>query len=408
VDVVAGQVEKAALGVAPVPEPGLAEMYRRHRERIAATGDAREAVLETDASFIIVPTLSKPDGEFDTVRVRTVAESIGNALREKQGYHLVVVTSTVLPGATERDIKPALERTSAKVCGEDFGLCYSPEFIAIGDVINGLLHPDFFLIGEFDRRSGDILEAVYRQEGGDGARMARMNIPNAELTKISVNAFVTMKISFANTLGRICRRMAGGDAEAVTQAVGMDLRIGAKYLKPGAAFGGPCFPRDNRAFAWFGGTVGEPCDLARATDSVNRQQLGYLRQLVREVTPSAGKVAVLGLAYKPRTGVMEESQGVAIAGGLRETGHEVVVHEPLGERDEIAAALPGVTVAGTVAECVAGVQTIVVATAHEGFGDVDIAGMIDDSTKAVVDIWGVWRDVAWPSGVRYVTPWTAG
>jgi Predicted UDP-glucose 6-dehydrogenase len=153
----------------------------------------------------------------------------------------------VLPGATRNGLLPVLEQASGKKCGPDFGLCYSPEFIALGTVIRDFLNPDLYLIGQFDARSGAALEDVNRSVCQKDPAVHRMTIENAEIAKIALNSFVTMKVSFANTLADICERIPGGDVDAVSDALGSDSRIGRKYLTGGMGFAGPCFPRDNVA-----------------------------------------------------------------------------------------------------------------------------------------------------------------
>ena len=175
---------------------------------------------------IIVPTPSGTDGAFRNDYVLSVMDEVGRALANKAGYHLVVVHSTTMPGSVGGPIRQRLEWASGRKVGPDIGLCYNPEFIALGDVINGLLHPDFVLIGESDKKAGDLLEGVYRKVVGPDANVARMNFVNAELTKISVNTYVTMKISFANMLGEICDRLEGADVSVVADAIGRDTRIG--------------------------------------------------------------------------------------------------------------------------------------------------------------------------------------
>jgi UDPglucose 6-dehydrogenase len=173
---------------------------------------------------------------------------IGKALARKNSYHLVVLSSTVMPGATEK-IRQMLEQTSGKRCGEEFGFCYNPEFIALGSVIRDMLNPDMLLIGESDERAGQILAGIYGNVCKSKPVVARMNFVNAELTKLSVNTYVTTKISYANMLAEICEKLPGADADVVTSALGLDSRIGRKYLKGALGYGGPCFPRDNVAFA---------------------------------------------------------------------------------------------------------------------------------------------------------------
>jgi len=223
-------------------------MLQRNRDRIRATADYTDAVLNSDTTFIIVPTPSDADGRFSLKYLLIAVEQIGAVLRQKEGFHLVVITSTVMPGATGGEILPTLEAASGKRCGEGFGLCYSPEFIALGNVIHDMLNPDFILIGESDPRSGEMLATIYRQLSGNKAPISHMNLVNAELAKISVNTFVTTKISYANMLSEICEQIPGADVDVVTNAIGQDSRIGKKYLRGATGYGGPCFPRDNVAF----------------------------------------------------------------------------------------------------------------------------------------------------------------
>jgi UDPglucose 6-dehydrogenase len=248
-------------GRPPVKEPYLAEMIAANRERLSATENYEAAILSTEATFIIVPTPSEPDGTFTLRYVMSTAEKIGAALRKKQGWHLVVLSSTVMPGSTGDRLLPALERHSGKKCGVDFGLCYNPEFIALGSVIRDMLKPDMILIGESDTRSGDILEKFYSGVCESNPQIQRMNFVNAELTKLSVNTFVTTKISYANMLAQVCETLPGADADVVTAALGCDSRIGPKYLKGALGYGGPCFPRDNVAFSALARTNGVPAPL---------------------------------------------------------------------------------------------------------------------------------------------------
>src|SRR4029077_17623940 len=298
-------------GLPPVNEPGLAQMIHANHERLSATQDCRAAVLATDVTFIMVPTPSEADGGFSMKYVLDSAEQIGGALRTKQGWHLVVLSSTVMPGSTGGTLLPALEAHSGKKCGRDFGLCYNPEFIALGSVVRDMLNPDMILIGESDARSGAILEELYTGVCESNPRIQRMNYVNAELTKLSVNKFVTTKISYANMLAQICETLSGADADVVTSALGCDTRIGAKYLKGALGYGGPCFPRDNIAFSALARDNGVPALLAEATEELNRRQAPRMAELLLSYLPEGGTVGILGLSYKPHTEVIEESQGVA-------------------------------------------------------------------------------------------------
>ena len=250
IDVDPETVRLVNCGQAPVFEPGLSETLAAGKSRLSATQDYREAILNSEVTFVVVPTPSDDHGGFSTKYVGQAAREIGRALREKVGYHLIVLTSTVLPGSTEYGVVPLLEQASGKSCGEGFGCCYNPEFIALGSVIHDFLNPDFVLIGESDPLAGQRLVAIYNDVCDNKPPVARMSIINAELAKISVNTFVTMKITFANMLAAICEQLPGGDIDTVTSTLGLDSRIGQRYLKGALGYGGPCFPRDNLALAY--------------------------------------------------------------------------------------------------------------------------------------------------------------
>jgi UDPglucose 6-dehydrogenase len=325
---------------------------------------------------------------------------VGAALGEKSSFHVVSLTSTVMPGHTESRVLPALEKASGRKCGVDFGLCYNPEFIALGNVIQGLLHPDFLLIGESDARSGQVLEDFYRTICGSDTPTARMSFVNAELTKLSVNTFVTTKISYANMLAQVCERLAGADVEVVTSALGLDTRIGKKYLRGAVGYGGPCFPRDNVAFSALAREVGSPATLAEATDSVNRAQVGRLERLVTSHLPAGGTVGILGLSYKPATHVVEESQSLELARRLTEDGTPVVVHDPqamesarriLGDRVRYAASMDA---------CATAADVLVVATPWDEFKELDPSALRPGAT--VLDCWRLLPAARFAARARYV------
>jgi UDPglucose 6-dehydrogenase len=324
-------VAQVASGVAPVSEPGLQDLTAAAHAagRLSATADVADAVRRTEVTFVVVPTPSDESGAFSLDGVLAATRTIGEGLRDRDGFHLVVVTSTVLPGATSDRVLPALEEASGRTCGREFGLCYNPEFIALGSVVRDMFNPDLILIGESDERSGQLLASVYAGVCENEPWVSRMSFANAELAKLAVNTFVTTKISYANMLAEICERIPGGDVDVVSAAIGRDSRIGAKYLRGAVGYGGPCFPRDNVALATFARRLGVQATLAEATDAVNRHQLSRLVDVVDRVAKADAVVGVLGLAYKPDTTVVEESVGVGLANELAGRGRRVVVHDPL-------------------------------------------------------------------------------
>ena len=374
-------------GRAPVFEPGLAELIQANRERLSATQDCEAAVLATEATFIMVPTPSGDDGRFSLRLVMDAAEKIGKALR-KTDWHLVVLSSTVMPGSTAEGLVPALEAHSGKKCGLDFGVCYNPEFIALGSVIRDMLNPDMILIGESDERSGKMLGDFYTHVCESNPRINRMNYVNAELTKLSVNTFVTTKISYANMLAEVCETLPGADVDTVTGAIGCDSRIGQKYLRGAMGYGGPCFPRDNVAFSALARTNGVPALLAEATDQLNRRQAPRLAELVRSRLPANGTVGILGLSYKPNTGVIEESQGLRLAQHLLSAGTAVIVYDPAAMENAKQLLTGKVTFARSAAECVRQADAFAVTTPWAEFGAISPADLKRrDGSVLVLDCW---------------------
>jgi UDPglucose 6-dehydrogenase len=402
IDVNKHVVENINRGIAPVQEPHLQELFTAHGKRIRATSDWQAGLEGTDVTGIIVPTPSGADGAFKNDFVLEAIENIGRILRSKPGYHLVVVHSTTMPGSVDGPIRERLEASSGKRVGVDIGLCYSPEFIALGNVVEGLLKPDFVLIGESDERAGNLLAELYRRVVGPAVPIIRMNFVNAELTKISVNTYVTMKISFANMLGEICQNLPDADADVVTEAIGHDTRIGGKYLRGGTGYGGPCFPRDTAAFATAGRRVRVEATMAMATDTVNKRQLGRLVSLIGEHAQPGDTVAVLGLSYKPGTNVVEESQGLLLAAALRKEGYQVVVHDPVALDAGCAVLGTGFALADTTEVAAAMADVAVVMVAWPQYRDFFATWRGGGRTRTIVDCWRLVPPGAGAGGVTIV------
>ncbi len=404
VDVDSRRVELINQGHAPVIEPELADLLQTYKNQISATQNYTEAVLKSEITFIIVPTPSNGHGAFSTEYVRAAAAGVGAALRQKDDWHLVVLTSTVLPGATTQDILPLLESHSGKKCGVDFGLCYNPEFIALGSVIRNMLNPDFILIGESDVRSGNILAEFYQGIVDNKAPITRMNIVNAELTKLAVNTFVTTKISYANMLAEVCERIPGCDVEVVTSAIGLDARIGRKYIKGALGYGGPCFPRDNIAFAYMARSVGAQPTLAEATDTVNRRQVSRLTKMVLSQLSPGGRVGILGLSYKPDTDVIEESQGMELARNLLAEAVPIVVYDPLAMENAQRVLGNAPIFAASMQEVVRQADVIVITTPWPQFKEIKAADLAQNSLRPVIlDCWRILDATEFAPVADYVT-----
>jgi UDPglucose 6-dehydrogenase len=389
---------------APVFEPGLPELLQSAGDRLTASLNIEEAVLATEVTFIVVGTPSEPDGGFSLRYVLPVCDAIGRALRSKSDFHLVCVTSTVLPGTTGGPVRETLERASGKQAGKDFGLCYSPEFIALGSVIRDFLNPDFLLIGESDSKSGAILESLYREVCQNKPAVARMNFVNAEIAKLAVNTYITTKISFANMLARICEQLPEANVDVVTKAIGLDSRIGGKYLKGAISYGGPCFPRDNLALTFLAHELGAPSDIAETTHRFNTWQISWLADLVQRHAVARETVGILGLTYKPDTDVVEQAAGLLLAQELATRGVPTIVFDPAGSRSVCAPSGKLVRFAATSRECIAQSGVIVLATPWPEFLSIPAAEWARTSQpRIVVDCWRAMPHLNDAEGVHYIS-----
>lgn len=361
-------VQSINKGTAPVDEPQIQEMISKAQGHLSATTCFRTAALESDVTCIIVPTPSDANGAFTNTHVLHAITELGRHIGTKRSYHVVCITSTVMPGSCDGEIRSTLEATSGRRVGVDIGLCYSPEFIALGQVIHNLMHPDMVLVGESDPRAGEIVSDLILSACANHPPVQRMNLVNAELTKITVNTFVTTKISYANMLSDICDRLPGADVKVLTSAVGLDSRIGGKYLRGATGYGGPCFPRDNIAFSSMARTLGASPLLAEATETINQMQLDRMAEKVVTCTRKGDAVAILGLSYKPDTSVVEESHGIKLAQRLAKTGFKVLCHDPKAGSTAQAVLGQEARIVTSAAEAVIAAQTIVVMTPWQEYG----------------------------------------
>lgn len=403
VDVRECAVDLLNAGRGPVYETDLDHIVAENRGRLSATTSHFEAVLASDVTFVAVPTPSEDSGAFSLMYAAEAFHEIGRALAAKDDYHLVVLTSTVLPGSTRFGLLPILEAGSGKRCGDDFGLCYSPEFIALGSVIHDFLNPDFLLIGESDERAGEQLQSCYAEIVENGAPCRRMSFENAELAKIALNAYVTTKITFANMLADLCERIPRGDVDVVTDALGLDSRVGRRYLSGGLGFGGPCFPRDNRALVFLAEAVGTRARLCETTDAINRLVPDRVIERLAPYIEHGSTVAVLGLAYKPASDVVMESQALAIAYALAGRGLCVRAYDPLAGAVARPVLNGAVLVVDSLESALAGADVAVVATPDPAFRALNADVFAEHGATTVVDCWRVLAErLEADARVRYI------
>jgi len=321
-------------GVAPIYEPGLDDLVGEHGgDGLRATTDY-EAIADTDVTFLALPTPTDAEGEIDLGAMRAGSRSVGEILADKDGEHLVVVKSTVIPTTTEDVVAPAIEAASGKTAGEDFDIAMNPEFLREGTAVFDCQEPDKVVLGVQDGATGeralDALHDVYAPILADHeAPVVETGLREAEMIKYANNAFLAAKISLINELGNICKEY-GVDAYEVADAIGLDHRIGPHFLRSGVGWGGSCFPKDVAAIIHAARERGYEPELLDAAVAVNERQPKRLLGLLDEHVDVAGKrVAVLGLAFKPGTDDIRESRAIPVIEGLLERGADVVGYDPV-------------------------------------------------------------------------------
>ena len=299
-------------------EKGVTEMLQKAKN-IQAVHSLQE-MMDVDVFFCVVATPSLADGSYNHQYVEAVAnEMISLLSKSGRSRKLLNVCCTTMPGYCDTLQKKFDEHDIA------VDVCYNPEFIAQGDILHGFTHPDIVLIGEANVEAGDKLVNIYRKLVESTPTYCRMTRKEAEITKISINCFVTTKISFANTIGDLCVA-SGCNQDVVLRAISQDSRIGNKYFRWGFGFGGPCFPRDNRALCSFGRQQGVTNRIGEATDITNTDHRKFMVEyLVNQKEEK--EFVVSDLAYKPGTVILEESQSLGVALDLVKAGHTVYVEE---------------------------------------------------------------------------------
>jgi len=395
-------VELVNSGGYPEHEPGVAELLQSSECVLKATLDIKEAVLNSDVTLVIVPTPSGPDGKFSNQYVLDVCGSIAAGIAEKGAYHLVVLISTVMPGSTGGVIQGKLEKDSGLTCGADFGLCYVPSFVALGSVVRNFLRPDYLLVGESDPIAGDVLEKLYSRVCENEPSLMRMNFVNAEVTKLATNAFVSTKITFGNMLAQVCEGLPEAHVDKITAALGMDTRIGEKYLKGGIGYGGPCLVRDNVALAALADSIGSRALLAEATHQANQQEVSRLANLIKSKRADGGTVGILGLSYKPGTDVVESSQGLLLAQELASEGIPVATYDPEAMNQAKRFLDASVRYCESAEDCIQQSNLVVITTPWEEFKELDPGVFGKSGTRVLVDCWRIMDETRFSAVANYI------
>lgn len=296
-------------------EPGVNERLKNSKNFKATTN--LEEALESDIVFVIVATPSLPNGRYDHTQV----ESVINKLLEygpRDNRVELIINATTMPGYCDE--------LQTKLDNYNYYVSYNPEFIAQGSILKDQENPDMVLIGGRDEISCSRIKEVYNTMCDNTPYIAEMSALSAEITKLSLNCFLTTKISFANMIGDISEKV-GGETDKILKAIGSDSRVGNKYLGYGYGYGGPCFPRDNRALAIFADDNNIDAIISKATDKMNVKHLEYQLNSFYRKNRTDDPIDIYGVTYKKGSNILEESQQLYFALGLVELGYKVIVHE---------------------------------------------------------------------------------
>jgi UDPglucose 6-dehydrogenase len=324
------KIDMLERGEIPIYEPGLEALVKRNvsQARLAFTTDTPEAIRASLVVFIAVGTPPRADGGTDLTYVEAVAREIGRAMN---GYKVIVTKSTVPVGTSAR-VRELVQR-ELDAAGSDlrFSVASNPEFLREGAAINDFMRPDRVVIGTDEETAAAILRDLYRPLYLNETPFVVTNIATAELTKYAANAFLATKISFINEVANLCEKI-GGDVNAVARGIGLDGRIGKKFLHAGPGFGGSCFPKDTRSAAHFARELGEQFQIVEAVIRVNDHQRERMVEKIRKAVGGelSGKtLAVLGLSFKPETDDMRDAPSVDIIRGLQKGGASVRAFDPV-------------------------------------------------------------------------------
>lgn len=389
VDKDASKIEALHRGVMPIYEPGLDDLVAANVKagRLTFTTDLKKPVAEADAVFIAVGTPSRRgDGHADLSYVHAAAKEIAGALA---GFTVVVTKSTV-PVGTGDEVERIIREANPKA---DCAVVSNPEFLREGAAIRDFKHPDRIVVGTEDERAKDAMNELYRPLYLNQAPILVTGRRTAELIKYAANAFLATKITFINEVADLCERV-GADVQQVARGIGLDNRIGGKFLHAGPGYGGSCFPKDTLALIKTGQDYDAPIRIVETVAAVNDTRK---RAMARKVSAALGgeirgkTIAVLGLTFKPNTDDMRDAPSINIVTALNDMGAKVKAYDPIG-MEQAKAVLTGVTYCEDAYSCAQGADALVIVTEWEQFRALDLTRLKSAMAKpVVVDLRNVYR-----------------
>ena len=387
VDNDAGKIAALQRGEIPIYEPGLEEVISRNERagRLRFTTDLKGAVESSLAIFIAVGTPPKADGSPDLTFVRQVAEEIAEHMN---GYKVVVTKSTV-PTGTGRMIEQIIREKTGK---DEFSVASNPEFLREGSAVSDFLRPDRIVIGAGDARAVAILKEIYSPLYLIETPFVITDVESAELIKYASNGFLAVRISFINEIARLCELM-GADVHDVARGMGLDRRIGSKFLHPGPGFGGSCFPKDTAAAADLARQYGYTFQIIEATMRVNAETKARMIEKIAALAgPLAGKTAaVLGLSFKPETDDIRESPALAVVEDLKKAGVRVRAFDPAAMANT-QVLHPDLTYTLDAYDCAQDADLLVIATEWNAFRSLDLGRLARVMrSKTMIDLRNVYN-----------------
>jgi len=368
VDADLSKIERLSRTEIPFFEPGLVELVRRNVEegRLKFARDLGKAVQSSEVIFITVGTPPRADGSADISAIFEVAKIVAANLK---GYKLVVQKSTA-PVGTARKVSKAIESAARR--GASFDVASNPEFLREGAAIETFMRPDRVVIGAESERAEAILRKIHDPLFLIETPMVVTTLETAELIKYASNAFLATKISFINEMANLCESV-GADVQLVAKGMGMDRRIGSKFLHAGPGYGGSCFPKDTMALASFGRDAGLELRVVNAAVAANGYQL---RRMIDKIVEGIGaprgkRVGILGLSFKPNTDDLRESPALDIVAGLRRRGVKTAVYDPVA-MEGARKVLRGVEYAADAYDAARGADALVIVTEWNEFRNLDL------------------------------------
>lgn len=326
-------IDKLNKNCTPWFENGLEKNLKEAKLNIEYTDDYSK-ISETDVTIILVNTPSnKKDGSFSNIYVEQSLEEASKVLKNSnKKNHLFILSSTVMP-TSNNNFTSLIENLTGWVLNEDFGFCYVPDFVAIGQIISDFENPDFLLIGQSNDKYGDITEILYRSIIKNNTKSFRLSLIESEMCKVSLNAFITTKISFANYLGLLCEKIDPNiNVDNITNTIGQDKRIGTKYFKSGVSYGGTCFPRDTWAFMKISSIFGLTSYQMEANEMINNMVDESI--LLKIMKSKKSNIGFVGLGFKPNTTVVTEGIAVKIINLLKDRNYNIFTYDEFNDSYE--------------------------------------------------------------------------